>query len=76
MLWIKKRKSFGGQLFLIYGMWYAIGRFITEYFRGDEERGFLFNHHLSHSQVIAIGVFLISAFIYVLRMRKGGSEIR
>lgn len=70
MLWLKPRKQFAGQLFLIYGMWYAAGRFATEYFRGDEERGYLFNGALSHSQFIAIWVFIISLGLYIWRFRK------
>jgi phosphatidylglycerol---prolipoprotein diacylglyceryl transferase len=70
MFWMRKRKSFSGQLFLIYGIWYAIGRFITEYFRGDEERGYLFNGLLSHSQLIALLVFAAAAGIYIWRYRN------
>lgn len=71
MLLIRKRKAFAGQLFLIYGLWYALGRFITENYRGDEERGYLFGGALSHSQFIAIIVFVICAVIYVWRWKKG-----
>lgn len=70
MLWFKKRKWFHGQLFLTYGMVYAIGRFVTERFRGDEERGFLFNGFLSHSQAIALLVFCICALLFVFGFKK------
>lgn len=71
MLWLKPRKQFAGQLFLIYGLWYAMGRFITEYYRGDEERGYLFGGALSHSQFIAVLVFAVCLGIYIWRYRKG-----
>jgi prolipoprotein diacylglyceryltransferase len=51
-------------------MVYAVGRFFTEKYRGDEERGFVLNGLLSHSQAIAIGVFAVCAVIFILRYRK------
>lgn len=74
MLFVKKRKQFSGQLFLIYGMIYAVGRFVTEFYRGDLERGFLFGGKLSHSQFIAVLVFLVSAGIYIIRWRASQRE--
>jgi phosphatidylglycerol:prolipoprotein diacylglycerol transferase len=70
MLWSKKRKWFHGQLFLTYGMFYAVGRFVTERFRGDEERGFVLNGLLSHSQFIAVVVFLVCAALFWLGYTK------
>jgi phosphatidylglycerol:prolipoprotein diacylglycerol transferase len=74
MLWLKKRKQFAGQLFLVYGLWYAVGRYITEYYRGDVERGFLFNGALSHSQFLAIIVFLVCLVVYIWRYRYVRSQ--
>lgn len=70
MIFLKNRKQFHGQLFLIYGIIYAIGRFITEKYRGDEERGFLFNGLLSHSQFIAICIFTICLAFYFYLWKK------
>lgn len=70
MLWMRKRKQFHGQLFLIYGLVYAFGRYVTEIFRGDTERGFLFGGSLSHSQFIAIIIFAICLFIYIRRLKS------
>lgn len=64
MLFLKNRKWFHGELFLIYGMFYAIGRFVTESYRGDEARGYVFNGALSHSQFIAVCIFLVCAIIF------------
>lgn len=60
LFYMKKRKQFDGQLMLIYGLFYGAGRFITEFLRGDENRGYI--GPLSQSQWIAliiIGVCLI-----------------
>jgi len=70
MFLMKKRKYFDGQLFLMYGLVYAVGRFITEKYRGDEERGFVMNGLLSHSQAIAVGVFLVCLTVFVWRYVK------
>ncbi|MFT7590182.1 MAG: phosphatidylglycerol:prolipoprotein diacylglycerol transferase [bacterium] len=64
LLWYEKKKQFSGQLMLIYLMMYAVGRSINEIFRGDEERGFLFNGLLSHSQFIAICIFAICTLVW------------
>ncbi len=65
LLWYKKRRPFAGQLFLIFGMAYSFGRCITELYRGDESRGFLFGGLLSHSQFI--GLLVISVSLYFWR---------
>jgi phosphatidylglycerol:prolipoprotein diacylglycerol transferase len=70
MLILRNRKWFDGQLFLTYGIVYAIGRFFTEKYRGDEERGFVLNGLLSHSQAIAIGVLSVCIIIFVWRFFK------
>jgi phosphatidylglycerol:prolipoprotein diacylglycerol transferase len=74
MLFLKKKKWFDGQLFLTYGIVYAIGRFFTEKYRGDEERGYVLNGLLSHSQAIAIAVFSVCVIVFILRYRKTRPE--
>ena len=66
---VKNRKSFDGQVFLLYLMLYAIGRSIVEIFRGDLVRGFIVEDYLSHSQFIAAILFFIAVFFY-LKLRK------
>lgn len=39
LLWVQKRKRFDGQVLLTYGILYSIGRFIIEFYRGDD-RGY------------------------------------
>lgn len=81
MFYMKNRRAFAGQLFLTYGLVYAVGRFITERYRGDEARGFIFDGspQISHSQFIAVIVFTICLLLGIMRYRnsrnivKGGS---
>jgi phosphatidylglycerol---prolipoprotein diacylglyceryl transferase len=63
LLIIKKHKRFNGQIFLLYLGLYAICRSILELFRGDA-RGYLINNILSHSQFIALLIFITALFIY------------
>lgn len=70
MLYFLPRKKFHGQIFLIYGLVYAVGRFLTESYRGDEERGFILNGMLSHSQGIALAVFLVCAGLFYYRFKN------
>jgi len=71
LLWISNRKQFDGQLFLIYLILYSIGRSFLEILRGDEERGFLIQDVLSHSQFISIMVIAVAIYFYVKLKRKG-----
>lgn len=63
LIWFRKRKSFDGQLFWIYGVLYSVGRFIIEYFR-DDDRGYAIANILSTSQFI--GVFALGLSIFML----------
>ena len=68
------RKQFHGQLILLYTLIYGVGRSITEEFRGDEARGFVFNGLLSHSQLIAIFILLIGGYIYWRLLKQAKTE--
>lgn len=56
-----KKKKLTGKLLGLYLVLYPIGRFIFEFFRGDEYRGFLFG--LSTSQIISILLFIFGIFL-------------
>ncbi len=60
---LKKRQKFQGQIFFTYVMAYAIVRSIIELFRGDE-RGFVINNVMSHSQGIALCLVLMTLYFY------------
>ncbi len=72
---IRRRKQFDGQLFLVYLMCYAVGRFIIEYFRGDEERGYVFDSIISHSQLIAIAILLVSSVVYFVLGKRRSTRL-
>lgn len=60
--------KFSGRLLNIYLFVYPVGRFILEFWRGDEYRGRLFG--LSTSQLISIVLFIISTAVFILSYRK------
>lgn len=67
LLWLKNRKQFDGQLFLLYLMAYAAGRGVLEIFRGDLERGFVIPNYLSISQLISLLLIAGALYFYVSR---------
>lgn len=68
LVWLRKRKSFNGQVFWVYGILYSIGRFIVEIYRGDD-RGYAVSGILSTSQFI--GIFTLALSVYMLfRLRS------
>jgi phosphatidylglycerol---prolipoprotein diacylglyceryl transferase len=64
-----RRKRFDGQVILAYTMLYAMARFVLEYFRGDADRGFVFDGALSTSQLIGIIMFALSLILLAARHR-------
>ncbi|MDL5047150.1 prolipoprotein diacylglyceryl transferase [Oscillatoria amoena NRMC-F 0135] len=64
LLWIRARKQFYGQLFLLYLMLYATGRFVLEYFRGDSSRGYIIEGYISNSQAVALAILGCSLWFY------------
>src|SRR5208337_786370 len=69
LLWWFPRKKRDGDVFLGYVGLYAVGRFFLEFLRGDEDRGFVFNHLLSTSQFIAL--LALAGIATVLIWRRG-----
>ena len=65
LLYLRERKKFYGQLFLVYLILYAVGRFALEYVRGDLARGLLLDRLISHSQLIAALIVVVVTFVYV-----------
>lgn len=65
LLFMRSRRKFYGQLFLLYLMLYAAGRSVLEIFRGDEERGYVIGKYISHSQFIALVIIVITTFVYM-----------
>ncbi len=76
LIWWSRRKAYDGQLFVLYLVLYAVARFFLEFLRGDEDRGFVFNHLFSTSQFIAL-LALASAggLVVYFRRRRGEAEL-
>ena len=76
----RSRKRFHGELLALYLMLYAPLRALVETFRGDEERGRVFNFlggfarhawwNLSTSELISVGIFAAGVAIYVIQSRR------
>jgi phosphatidylglycerol---prolipoprotein diacylglyceryl transferase len=75
LIWKFRRKAYDGQIFVLHLGLYAVARFFLEFLRGDEDRGFVFNHLLSTSQFIAILAILAAGVLaYYLRGRSGQAD--
>ncbi len=69
ILYFFKRNKFRGKLIFAYLLIYAPARFVLEFFRGDNIRGFIFG--LSTSQFISILIVaFISIYFLVLLIKK------
>jgi phosphatidylglycerol:prolipoprotein diacylglycerol transferase len=69
LLWLRRRQRLSGDLILAYTGLYAAIRFWLEMFRGDADRGFLFDGLLSTSQFIGIAMMSLSVVLLVRRHR-------
>jgi phosphatidylglycerol:prolipoprotein diacylglycerol transferase len=63
-----QRRSFAGQVFLVWTLGYGIARFVLEYLRDDPERGEAFG--FSTSQLISLCVVPIAAIAYNLLRKR------
>lgn len=73
--WFRKRKTFHGQVFLLYIMLYSIGRSIIEVFRGDEARGYIIDGILTHSQFISAIVFTLALLTYFIWKKQSKLKV-
>ncbi|MGP0564586.1 MULTISPECIES: prolipoprotein diacylglyceryl transferase [unclassified Nitrospina] len=73
LLWVQKKKRFDGQVLLTYGILYSIGRFIIEFYRGDD-RGYAVPEMLSTSQFIGIFIFGLSLVLWARRRRADAAK--
>jgi len=72
LITLTRYQSFKGQLFWTYIFLYSVLRFVVEFFRGDEARGYLFGG-ISVSQGISVimGIIAISVIAGKLLNKKG-----
>jgi phosphatidylglycerol:prolipoprotein diacylglycerol transferase len=77
LMWRLGRKHFTGQVILEYLGLYAALRFVIEFFRGDDDRGFVLHGLLSTSQFIGILTIFGSAvaFVYLRRRYRETTEV-
>ncbi len=75
LLWWFPRKKHDGDIFLGYLGMYAVARFFLEFLRGDEDRGFVFNHLLSTSQFIAILAITGILAVFIWRHFHPGKDL-
>lgn len=71
-LFLLRRKTFDGQILLIYIMFYGVLRSVLEIYRGDSIRGFVISPWLSTSQFISIGLVILAIVIYARLKRRSG----
>src|SRR5712692_1195951 len=73
LLWVRKRRTFTGQVFIAFMMLYSVARFFTEFWR-DDPRGQVLG--LSTSQFISAMLFpLALAFYYKSATRLVGKSV-
>jgi phosphatidylglycerol:prolipoprotein diacylglycerol transferase len=65
-----RRRSFPGQVFLVFFMAYAVLRGLIEVVRGDSVRGFVVPGWVSTSQLVGLLLFLLAVPFYLLRRRR------
>lgn len=70
LVYIRKRKSFDGQLALMYGILYSITRIIAEFFRQpDSQLGFIYSNWLTMG-ILQSSVILVICMILYVKIRK------
>ena len=74
LLWWFPKKRRDGDIFLAYVGMYAVARFLLEFTRGDEDRGFVFHHLLSTSQFIALLALAGIAGVFIWRRTHRGNQ--
>ncbi len=65
LLWLFRRRQYVGQILVHTMIGYGILRFIIEFFRGDDYRGYIFNGMISYSQLVSLFLvpFAIAAMV-------------
>jgi len=63
----RKRRRFDGQIFFTSMMWYAVARFVIEFWRDDPRGDFL---GLATSQLLGVPLFAFAAFMYWRESRR------
>lgn len=71
LIYFRKKKSFDGQLALMYGILYSIARIIAEFFRQpDSQLGFLYQNWLTMGILQSFIILIICFIVYKIRSSK------
>ena len=74
LLVLHGKRKFKNRLLTVYFFTYPVARFILEFFRGDEIRGFLFG--LSTSQIISVLLFAFAAVFTAIDLKRNVKETK
>ena len=69
LLWVSKKRTFDGQIFLLYGMLYSIERFLVEQLRTDSLMLF---GTLKAAQALSLTILLVFGVLYFILQRRTG----
>ena len=72
LLWLRKRRSFDGQIIYAYLMSYSVARFVIEFWR-DDPRGQVLG--FSTSQFIAVLLFAVGFGLTLYERRKSARAV-
>lgn len=67
LYWLVKHKKFEGQVVGLYLFSYGIARYFLEFLRGDPGRGAIMGGLMSGTQLIAIGLVVAGAVLWMVR---------
>ncbi len=71
LYWYRKRKSFDGELILLYGFLYGFFRFVAEFFRApDIQLGYICCGWMTMGQILSIIMMIVSIILYFYLWRK------
>lgn len=71
LMWLRKHKTFQGEVILAYVGYYAVARFFLEFVR-DDPRGYYFDRLLSTSQLISLLILPLALLLWGrLKSRQG-----
>ncbi len=69
LVFLRKRKTFAGELALLWIFFYSVFRTIIEFFRGDP-RGLLIMNTFAVSQVLSAALIIISLILFVVLKKR------
>lgn len=71
LVYLRKRKTFDGQLAIMYGILYATARIIAEFYREpDSQIGFLYGEWLTMGMLQSSGILVVGIVLYVMKSKS------